>query len=277
MSFTVSNFFCWGCCPAAAGLRFHGQVSTGPRLRAQYSASLTRSFEPLSRSIWYSPAPSHSSMTSTRRCRMVWACWSASCPLASRGASAYRACVPLLVFGCCRSRCGRGCFPNGCAHPGECRRWQDDRGSFLRRISGQVPVPFPWSSPLSAASLGSKLMIYWWLLISPCWVFLPYLRFASRQAVANEKSPHSRVSSRYDSRSFGSALFIQKLLPGERIVLVNEVRFDGGVVRVFRGDMLERCHTVHPELSRRAAGMRSGLQVRQGVSPGSARCLHRRN
>ena len=73
------------------------------------------------------------------------------------------------------------------------------------------------------------------------------------------------------------ALFIQKLLPGERIVLVNEVRFDGGVVRVFRGDMLERCHTVHPELSRRAAGMRSGLQVRQGVSPGSARCLHRRN
>ena len=73
------------------------------------------------------------------------------------------------------------------------------------------------------------------------------------------------------------ALFIQKLLPGERIVLVNEVRFDGGVVRVFRGDMLERCHTVHPELSRRSAGMRSGLQVRQGVSPGSARCPHRRN
>ena len=30
-----------------------------------------------------------------------------------------------------------------------------------------------------------------------------------------------------------SALFIQKLLPGERIVLVNEVRFDGDVVRVF--------------------------------------------
>ena len=74
-----------------------------------------------------------------------------------------------------------------------------------------------------------------------------------------------------------SALFVQKLLSGERIVLVNEVRFDGGVVRVFRGDMLERYHTVHPELSRRAAGMRSGLQVRQGVSPGSARCLHRRN
>ena len=29
------------------------------------------------------------------------------------------------------------------------------------------------------------------------------------------------------------ALFIQKLLSGERVVLVNEVRFDGGVVRVF--------------------------------------------
>ena len=49
----------------------------------------------------------------------------------------------------------------------------------------------------------------------------------------------------------GSALFIQKLLSSERIMLVNEVRFDSGVVRVFRGDMLERCHTVHPELSRR--------------------------
>ena len=73
------------------------------------------------------------------------------------------------------------------------------------------------------------------------------------------------------------ALFIQKLLSSERIVLINEVRFDGGIVRVFRGDMLERCHTVHPELSRHGAGMQSGLQVRQGVSPGSARCLHRRN
>ena len=73
------------------------------------------------------------------------------------------------------------------------------------------------------------------------------------------------------------ALFIKKLLSGELIVLVNKVRFDGGVVRVFRGDMLERCHTVHPELSRRAAEMRSGLQVRQGFSLGSARCPHRRN
>ena len=74
-----------------------------------------------------------------------------------------------------------------------------------------------------------------------------------------------------------SALFIQKLLPGERIVLVNKIRFNRRVVRVFRGDMLERCHPVHPELSRRAAEMRSDPQVRQGVSPGSARCPHRRS
>ena len=47
------------------------------------------------------------------------------------------------------------------------------------------------------------------------------------------------------------ALFIQKLLSGELVMLVDQVRFDGGVVRMFRGDMLERCHTVHPELSRR--------------------------
>jgi len=75
----------------------------------------------------------------------------------------------------------------------------------------------------------------------------------------------------------GSALLVQNYLAGKFIVLVNEVRFNGGVVRVLRGDMLERCHTVHPELSRRAAEMRSGLQVRQGFSLVSARCLHRRN
>jgi len=75
----------------------------------------------------------------------------------------------------------------------------------------------------------------------------------------------------------GSTLFVQNYLAGKFIVLVNEVHFDGGIVRVFRGDMLERCHTVHPEFSRRGAGMRSGLQVRQGVSPESARCLHRQS
>ena len=73
VSFTVSNFFCLGCCPAAVRAAFSRSSFNWPRLRAQYSASLTRSFEPLSRSIWYSPAPSHSSMTSTRKCRMVWA------------------------------------------------------------------------------------------------------------------------------------------------------------------------------------------------------------
>jgi len=75
----------------------------------------------------------------------------------------------------------------------------------------------------------------------------------------------------------GSAMVVQKLLSGERIVLVDQVRFNGGVVRVLRGDMLERCHTVHPELSRRGAGMRSGLQVRQGVSPAVVRCLRHRS
>ena len=64
----------------------------------------------------------------------------------SMGAGDQLKLTPYPVSGRCRSRCGHGCFPNGCAHPGECRRWRDDRGSFLRRISGQVPVPFPWSS-----------------------------------------------------------------------------------------------------------------------------------
>ena len=35
------------------------------------------------------------------------------------------------------------------------------------------------------------------------------------------------------------AVLIQKLLSGELVMLVNKVRFDGGVVRVFRAYMLE--------------------------------------
>ena len=45
VSFTVSNFFCWGCCPATARPAFSRSSFNWPRLRAQYSASLTRSFE----------------------------------------------------------------------------------------------------------------------------------------------------------------------------------------------------------------------------------------
>ena len=49
----------------------------------------------------------------------------------------------------------------------------------------------------------------------------------------------------------GTTLLVQNYLTGKFIVLVNQIGFDGGVVRVLRADMLERCHTVHPELSRR--------------------------
>ena len=105
------------------------------------------------------------------------------------------------------------------------------------------------------------------------------------------------------------AVFIQKLLSGERVVLVNEVRFDGGVVRVFITIRLFKslattsncmsqicglwlnnaaalateaiCLSVAIQFTQNflgaAAGMRSGLQVRQGVSPAAARCLHRRS
>ena len=36
--------------------------------------------------------------------------------------------------------------PLAYAHPGGCRRWQDDRESLLYRSSGREPVLFPWSS-----------------------------------------------------------------------------------------------------------------------------------
>ena len=43
----------------------------------------------------------------------------------------------------------------------------------------------------------------WWVFTSSRLPFLPYLRLAIRQAIANEDSLHSRVSSRYESRSLG--------------------------------------------------------------------------
>jgi len=89
---------------------------------------------------------------------------------------------------------------------------------------------------------------------------------ATLKSVQNVRFPQHR-----------SALFVQKLLSGELVMLVDQVRFYGSVVRIFRGDMLERCHTVHPELSRRGAGRQSGLQVRQGFSPAGVRCLRRRS
>jgi hypothetical protein len=47
-------------------------------------------------------------------------------------------------------------------------------------------------------------------------------KIATLKSIQNVRFPQLR-----------SALFIQKLLSSERIVLVNEVRFDGGVVRIF--------------------------------------------
>ncbi len=64
--------------------------------------------------------------------------------------------------------------------------------------------------------------------------------FAAFKGVQNVRFPQ-----------LGSALFIQNFLAGKFIVLVNQIGLGGRVVRVFRGDMLQRCHTVHPELSRR--------------------------
>ena len=64
--------------------------------------------------------------------------------------------------------------------------------------------------------------------------------FAAFKGVQNVRFPQ-----------LGSALFIQNFLAGKFIVLVNQIGLSGRVVRIFRGDMLQRCHTVYPELSRR--------------------------
>ena len=59
------------------------------------------------------------------------------------------------------------------------------------------------------------------------------------------------VVTEYLIKEAWKALLVQNYLAGKFIVLVNQIGFNGGVVRVFRAYMLERCHTVHPELSRR--------------------------
>ena len=43
----------------------------------------------------------------------------------------------------------------------------------------------------------------------------------------------------------GSALLIQNGQTSVLVVLKGEIAFGGGVVRVFRGQMLDGCHTVH--------------------------------
>ena len=43
----------------------------------------------------------------------------------------------------------------------------------------------------------------------------------------------------------GSALLVQNRQTGVLVVLKGEIALSGGIVRVFRGQMLDGCHTVH--------------------------------
>ena len=51
----------------------------------------------------------------------------------------------------------------------------------------------------------------------------------------------------------GSALLIQNGQTSVLVVLKGEIAFGGGVVRVFRGQMLDGCHTVHQPFLRLSA------------------------
>ena len=51
----------------------------------------------------------------------------------------------------------------------------------------------------------------------------------------------------------GSALLIQNGQAGVLVVLKGEIAFGGGIVRVFRGQMLDGCHTVHQPFLRLSA------------------------
>ena len=51
----------------------------------------------------------------------------------------------------------------------------------------------------------------------------------------------------------GSALLVQNGQTGVLVVLKGEIAFGGGIVRVFRGQMLDGCHTVHQPFLRLSA------------------------
>ena len=51
----------------------------------------------------------------------------------------------------------------------------------------------------------------------------------------------------------GSALLVQNGQAGVFVVLKGEIAFGGGIVRVFRGQMLDGCHTVHQPFLRLSA------------------------
>ena len=51
----------------------------------------------------------------------------------------------------------------------------------------------------------------------------------------------------------GSALLVQNRQTGVLVVLKGEIAFGGGVVRVFRGQMFDGCHTVHQPFLRLSA------------------------
>ena len=105
--------------------------------------------------------------------------------------------------------------------------------------------------PLSAASLGVKADDILMALDIAMLGVLAILAVCQQTGRCKREIAALKGVEQVGFPQHGSALFVQNYFAGKFIVLVNEVRFDGGVVRVFRGDMLERCHTVHPELSRR--------------------------
>ena len=51
----------------------------------------------------------------------------------------------------------------------------------------------------------------------------------------------------------GSALLVQNGQTSVLVVLKGEIAFGGGIVRVFRGQMLDGCHTVHQPFLRLSA------------------------
>ena len=67
-------------------------------------------------------------------------------------------------------------------------------------------------------------------------------RFAALKGVEQVRIPQ-----------LGSALLVQNGQTGVLVVLKGEIAFGGGIVRVFRGQMLDGCHTVHQPFLRLSA------------------------
>ena len=107
--------------------------------------------------------------------------------------------------------------------------------------------------PLSAASLGVKADDILMALNITMLGILAVLAIGDQAGHSERGFAALKVVEQVRIPQLGSALLVQNGQTGVLVVLKGEIAFGGGVVRVFRGQMLDGCHTVHQPFLRLSA------------------------